>query len=165
MYKNISMALFLASLTSTSVALAGPKLIASGTISGAYKDFALRTSATLENGIPGIRLGGIGSGFAYAGGNTFIALPDRGPNATSYNDSVDDTVSYINRFHTLSVTLAQSDDGSALPFTLTPMLIETTLLSSKTPPVLQQRFGIRTLQRHSCTQQKEPDLLFHRPFR
>lgn len=133
MHKKISMALFLASLSTTSAVHAAPELIAIGTINGAYEDFALRTSGALENKIPGNRLGGIGSGLAYAGGNTFIALPDRGPNANEYNASVDDTVSYINRFHTLSLTLAKSDEDSALPFTLTPMLIETTLLSSKTP--------------------------------
>jgi hypothetical protein len=54
-------------------------LIAVGTVSGAYEDFATETAAPLENGVPGNRLGGIGSGFAYAGGNNFLALPDRGP--------------------------------------------------------------------------------------
>jgi hypothetical protein len=46
---------------------------------------------------------------------------------------VDDTTSYIARFQTLHMSLAPSDPGSALPFTLTPMLLDTTLLSSKTP--------------------------------
>src|SRR5262249_55458586 len=91
--------------------------------------------APLENGVPGNRLGGIGSGLAYAGNNIFLALPDRGPNAKAYNAKVDDTTSYIARFHTLHMSLAPSDTGATLPFTLTPMLIDTTLLSSKKPLV------------------------------
>ena len=63
------------------VARAAVDLIAAGSISGTYEDFATETAAPLENGIPGNRLGGMGSGLAYAGGNTFLALPDRGPNA------------------------------------------------------------------------------------
>src|SRR5262245_59586506 len=50
---------------------AEPKLIAIGSISGTYEDFAVETAAPLENGVPGNRLGGMGSGLAYAGGNTF----------------------------------------------------------------------------------------------
>src|SRR5262249_60281979 len=41
----------------------------------------------------------------------------------------------IVRFQTLNPSLAPSDAGSPLPFTLTPMLVNTTLLSSKTPLV------------------------------
>ena len=77
-------------------------------MSGTYEDFAVETAAPLENGVPGNRLGGLGSGLAYAGGNTFLALPDRGP----------------------------------LPFTLTPMLIDTTLLSSKSPLVYGTGAGV-----------------------
>jgi hypothetical protein len=121
---------------------AEPTLIAIGSISGTYEDFATETAAPLENGVPGNRLGGIGSGLAYAGGNIFLALPDRGPNAKAYNPAVDDTTSYITRFQTLHMSLAPSDAGSALPFTLTPMLIDTTLLSSKTPLVYGTGAGV-----------------------
>lgn len=117
-------------------------LIAIGSISGAYEDLSARTAAPLENGVPGNRLGGLGSGLAYAGGNTFLALPDRGPNAKPYNPSVDDTASYIVRFHTLRLSLAPSDAGSALPFTLTPTLRKTTLLSSPTPLVYGTGAGL-----------------------
>jgi Esterase-like activity of phytase len=110
-----------------------PKLIAIGRVSGLYQDFATQTAGLLENGFPGNRLGGVGSGITYAGGNTFLAIPDRGPNASVYNPLVDNTTSYINRFHTFNLSLAPSDPGSPLPFTLTPMLIGTTLLSSRTP--------------------------------
>jgi hypothetical protein len=44
-------------------------------------------------------------------------------------------VSYINRFQTLHLSLAPSDPGAPLPFTLTPFLMRTTLLSSPTPLV------------------------------
>ncbi len=125
-----------------SIAHAAPDLIAVGSISGTYEDFATETAGPLENGIPGNRLGGMGSGLAYAGGNTFLALPDRGPNAKPYNSAVDDTASYIARFHTLSLSLAPSDAGSPLPFTLTPMLVNTTLLSSKTPLVYGTGAGV-----------------------
>jgi hypothetical protein len=125
----------LAGLLSASTARAAdPVLIAIGTVSGTYEDFATQTAAPLENGIAGNRLGGIGSGLAYAGGDLFIALPDRGPNAQPYNPLVDDTASYINRFQTFHLSLAPSGDPN-LPFTLTPMLIRTTLLSSVFPLV------------------------------
>lgn len=108
-------------------------LIAIGAVSGTYEDFATETAGLLESGVPGNRLGGIGSGIAYLGGTAFLALPDRGPSATAYNPLVDDTVSYINRFHTFNLSLAAIyDPASGLPFTLTPMLLDTTLLSSPT---------------------------------
>ena len=130
------------SLFLSSPAYASVDLIAIGSISGAYEDLASATAAPLENGLPGNRLGGIGSGLAYAGGNTFLALPDRGPNAKPYNSLVDDTVSYIPRFHTLTLSLAPSDAGSPLPFTLTPTLRKTTLLSSPSPLVYGTGAGL-----------------------
>jgi hypothetical protein len=118
-------------------------LIAIGTVSGTYEDFATETATPLENGVPGNRLGGIGSGLAYAGGTTFIATPDRGPGVNHYNPLVDDTVSYIARFHTVNLTLSPSfDPVSGLPFTLTPMLVETTLLSSPTPLIYGSGAGL-----------------------
>ncbi|MFX7106364.1 hypothetical protein ABTI05_19650, partial [Acinetobacter baumannii] len=74
-----------------------------GSSAGADADLS-GLSGTLENGLPANILGGLGSGLTYAGGNTFLALPDRGPNATPYNSKVDDTVSYISRFHTISMS-------------------------------------------------------------
>lgn len=104
-------------------------LIAIGSLTGTSDLSGL--TGTLENGLAGNLLGGLGSGLAWAGGNTFLALPDRGPNATPYNPLVDDTVSYISRFQTLTMNLTQSSSG-ALPFTLAPTLTATTLLSSST---------------------------------
>src|SRR5215468_12055656 len=65
---------------------AGPFIIAIGSIDGLYEDFATKTAALLENGLPGNRLGGIGSGLTWMGGNRFLALPDRGPNAVASHD-------------------------------------------------------------------------------
>jgi hypothetical protein len=130
------------SLFLVSPAYASVDLISIGSISGSYEDLASATAAPLENGIPGNRLGGLGSGLAYAGGNTFLALPDRGPNAKPYNTLVDDTVSYIPRFHTFTLSLAPSDAGSPLPFTLTPTLRKTTLLSSGSPLVYGTGAGL-----------------------
>ena len=105
-------------------------LLAKGQLGGTTDLSGL--SGLMENGLPGNILGGIGSGLTYAGGNTFLAVPDRGPNATLYNSAVDDTVSYISRFQTLSMGLTASAPGSALPFDLTPTLAHTTLLFSPT---------------------------------
>jgi len=61
------------------------RLIANGTLTGSAvgpnADLSGLTG-TLENGLPANLLGGLGSGIAYAGGDTFLAVPDRGPNAT-----------------------------------------------------------------------------------
>jgi len=89
-------------------------------------------SAPLENGVNGDRLGGIGSGLAWAGGSTFLALPDRGPNAAAWNSAVDDTSSYIPRFHTFDFALTPTP-VNGLPYTLTPTLRSTTLLYAVTP--------------------------------
>lgn len=105
-------------------------LLARQTVSGSSTDLSGLTQP-LENGVAGNLLGGFGSGLAYAGGGTFLALPDRGPNAVSYNSQIDDTVSYIDRVQTFQMTLTPSN-GSR-PFTLTPTLTATTLLSSPTP--------------------------------
>jgi Esterase-like activity of phytase/PEP-CTERM motif len=106
-------------------------LIASGTLSGTMSDLSGLTG-TLENGVAANLLGGMGSGLAWAGGNTFLALPDRGPNATVWNAAIDNTSSYIPRFSTVQLGLTASS-GGALPFTLTPTLSGTTLLYSGTP--------------------------------
>jgi hypothetical protein len=110
----------------------GVDLVAVGTLAAGGPDLSDETAAPLENGLPGNLLGGLGSGLAYAGGNKFLAIPDRGPNATPYNAAVDDTSSYITRFHTVKLKLQKSPAGAPLPFTLTPKLNKTTLLSSRT---------------------------------
>jgi hypothetical protein len=96
----------------------------------------------LENGVRANELGGFGSVIAYVCGNEFLALPDRGPNAVSYDANIDDTVSYINRFHTVTMLLKRNESGTELPFVLTPTLKRTTLLWSATPLVYGSGFGL-----------------------
>jgi hypothetical protein len=99
---------------------------------GAFQDLSGLTSP-LENGVRGNELGGLGSALTWASGDTFLALPDRGPNAVPYDSNIDDTVTYINRFQTIQMRLDPNKSGSGLPFTLSPQLKETTLLWSLTP--------------------------------
>ena len=111
------------------------RLIAVGTLDGsrdgAWADLSGLTY-NLENGAPANLLGGLGSALAYASGDTFLALPDRGPNAAEYDDDIDNTASYANRFHTVTMHLTPNRTGAGLPFTLTPELRSTTLLWSLT---------------------------------
>ncbi len=132
MYHQKIGSLLLASLFAVCTAQAAPTLIAIGALSGGSDLSGL--TGTLENGSAANVLGGLGSGLAWAGGSTFIATPDRGPNATAYNALVDDTTSYIARFQTLTLSLVATPSG-ALPYTLTPTLTGTTLLSSSGPLV------------------------------
>ena len=117
------------------VAQAEVDLISIGEVNANFQDMSTKTADSLESGVAGNILGGVGSGLAYAGGNRFIAIPDRGPNANPYNPLVDDTTSFINRFQTFNLALAAnpgydpSDTGS-LPYILSPFLVDTTLLFS-----------------------------------
>ena len=119
--------------TSAGLTAPGIDLIAIGSISGTRADLSRATAGALENGVAGNLLGGIGSGIDYAGFNLFVAVPDRGPNAVAYNAATDDTASFINRVQTIFMDLDPSAPGDALPFTLRPFLINTTLLSSLRP--------------------------------
>ena len=147
MTKAPLLSLLIASLAASGAARASVDLIAIAIIDGGLYDLATQTAAPLENGVPGNLLGGIGSGLAYAGGTTFLALPDRGPNAVPYAADVDDTVSYIARFQTLNLNLSPTPsefEGKELPFTLTPTLCATTLLSSPTALVYGSGVGLFT---------------------
>jgi uncharacterized protein len=94
MSRKALLPLLFSSLFASAMAQAGVELIAIGSVSGTYQDLAHETAAPLESGIAGNRLGGIDSGLAYAGGTTFLALPDRGPNALDYGAaSIDNTTS------------------------------------------------------------------------
>jgi hypothetical protein len=84
----------------------------------------------LENGAPANLLGGLGSGLAWAGGNTFVMIPDRGPNAAAWNADVDNTTSWIPRFHTLTLDLSATRDGN-LPLTLSASVDRSTLLHTR----------------------------------
>ena len=131
--RTIRLTALLAVLCAAAPVQAQGRLLATAGLDGTYQDLAPRTAAPLENGVAGNLLGGLGSGLAYAGGNTFLVLPDRGPNAVSYDGALDDTASYIDRFHSLYLALAPNAPGAALPFTLTAFATGTTLLSSRLP--------------------------------
>lgn len=111
-------------------AQAAPVLLGVGNLIGNADLSGL--NGQLENGVNANVFGGLGSAFAYAGGNTFIALPDRGPNAQPYagGAAVDNTTSYIARFHTITLDVTASNSG--LPFSVTPTMTNTTLLYSNT---------------------------------
>ena len=88
------------------------KLLAVGTLdqsrAGSFADLS-GLKYDLENGAPANSLGGFGSAIAYASGNTFLALPDRGPNAIEFDDAIDNTASYVNRFHTVTMDLHRTE--------------------------------------------------------
>jgi Esterase-like activity of phytase len=111
-------------------------LIAVGTLdqsrAGSFADLS-GLKYTLENGVPANDLGGFGSAITHVSGNTFLALPDRGPNAVEFDDAIDNTASYVNRFHTVKMELTPNKSGIGLPYNLTPELESTTLLWSLTP--------------------------------
>lgn len=122
-----SVAVILAACT---VVKASPQLISVGTFSDTTDKSGL--TDTLENGASDNMLGGIGSGLAWAGGNTFLMLPDRGPNATTWNANLDNTTSYISRFQTVSLQLSANNSGTGLAFNLSTTLNDTKLLYSTT---------------------------------
>jgi hypothetical protein len=138
MNKTRLISLFTAALALTlSLAQAQPTLIAIGSLTQSRAGADVELSGltyNLENGAPANRLGGLGSAIAYDVGKKFLLLPDRGPNATPFDPLIDDTVSYINRFHTIEMDLDANPAGP-LPFTLTARLQTTTLLWSATPLV------------------------------
>jgi hypothetical protein len=122
----------LASLALAAAAHAAPVLLASGSISSPTDSSGL--TYAMESGSPENMLGGIGSGLSWAGGTTFLSIPDRGPNAIPYagGTAVDNTQSYIARFQTLDLGLTNSVGPGGLPMTLNPVLNQTTLLYSPT---------------------------------
>ncbi|HTT17711.1 MAG TPA: esterase-like activity of phytase family protein [Candidatus Sulfotelmatobacter sp.] len=126
---------FVLSLFPASSAHAQITLLAIGNLTGSragsYTDLS-HLNYTLENGVAANYLGGLGSAITYAGGKTFLALPDRGPNAVPFDSNIDDTVSYINRFHTITMDL-RPNKAAGLPYSLTPTLRATNLLWSLTP--------------------------------
>ncbi len=121
-------AAFLCAICSVAPAEAAITFLGTGQFPPGLSDLS-GLSGTLENGGSQSLLGGIGSAIAYTGvGDRFLVLPDRGPNATPYDSTVDDTTSYIDRFHEVNLAITPSGGG----FTITPTLVRTTLLSSPT---------------------------------
>jgi hypothetical protein len=145
--KTLSFLAGIALASSLSHAHAQVALIAKGTLTsshaGDYADLS-GLDGKLENGVPANLLGGLGSGLAHISGDRFLAIPDRGPNAVTYNTSIDNTASYIDRFHTIDMKLkkAKKKDETDLPFTIEPKLEFTQLLSSLTPLTYGSGIGL-----------------------
>jgi len=127
-----------------SLSQAQPTLIAMGSLTesraGQNADLSGLTYS-LENQAPANLLGGLGSGIAYDSGKKFLLLPDRGPNAQTFDPAIDNTVSYVNRFYTVQMELDANPAGP-LPFTLTARLQNTTLLWSGDPLVYGTGAGL-----------------------
>nr|WP_218624036.1 esterase-like activity of phytase family protein [Granulicella sp. dw_53] len=138
-------ALILITVASADRAESQVNLLAKGTLTassaGSYADLSGLTG-TLENGVSANLLGGLGSGIAYVSSDRFLAVPDRGPNAVSYNAAIDDTASYIDRFQTIKMNLQPNTTGSGLPFTIAPTLEKTTLLSNPSALVYGSGAGL-----------------------
>jgi len=111
---------------------AAPVLLGVGEMSGTSDLSGLNYS--LESGVSAAVLGGTGSGIAYAGGNQFYLLPDRGPNAQNYTNGalVDNTTSYIPRAHKITLGLTAANSGN-LPLSVSAQLESTTLFYSSSP--------------------------------
>ena len=127
---------------SSQLTAASAELIAIAQISSDQGDQATQTAAPLENGLPGNLLGGMGSGLTYVGANAYLTIPDRGPNAIEYAAAIDNTTSYIPRFHTVKLKLKKSARGSALPFDVVTKVRKTTLLSERSPLVYGSGAGL-----------------------
>jgi hypothetical protein len=120
---GLSVASCVACLASTS--MAAVIYAGSGSLSPSGSDLSGLTG-TLEDGARANLLGAFGSAIAYAGNGTFIATPDRGSNATNYNPAIDNTTTYINRFHDITLGMTLQANGTV---TVTPTLTKTTLLT------------------------------------
>ncbi|MFA7061814.1 MAG: esterase-like activity of phytase family protein [Pedobacter sp.] len=91
---------------------AAVELYAKGAIPGTAADTS-GLSGNLSDGTPHNRMGGFGSAITYTGiGNSFIAVPDRGP--------ADGTTNYLDRYYTLDIPLTAG--------VITPALKSTVLL-------------------------------------
>ena len=119
----------------------------SGASTLAGSDRSRATAAPLENGAPGNLFGGLGSALAYVGGDTFLALPDRGPKTWSRTRPASTTRPRTSRaFTRCRCRCPKSREGDALPLTLTPTLEQTTLLFDRDPLVYGtgEGFGVKS---------------------
>jgi hypothetical protein len=136
--KQFIHALILASLASAaSPAFAGVAYIGDAIITGNGTDLSGLPPTILEDGVSPLNaLNGFGSGLAYAGGNLFYALADRGPNKVLYTGgtAVDNTTSYPNRYQQFTIDLvpvgALQSNGTYASYTLKVVNVGTTLLKN-----------------------------------
>lgn len=105
-------------MSASSAAQADVMFLGTGTLPGTTTDLS-GLDGKLEDGTPHNRLGGLGSGIAYAGrGNTYLLASDRGP--------VDGASDYRCRIHQMEIRVRP---GAKPPVEL--KLTETRLLSSE----------------------------------
>src|SRR5215510_2242073 len=137
--------LFTAALAlAPSLGHAQPTLIAVGSLTESHAGADVDLSGltySLENGAPANLLGGLGSAITYDSGKKFLLLPDRGPNAVTFDPAIDNTASFVPRFHTVQIDLDANPAGP-LPFTLSARLQDTTLLWSGSPLVYGTGLGL-----------------------
>lgn len=111
---------------------ATPTLLGIATLSGSEDKSKLK--GLLENKVDAASvLGGMGSSLTYAGRNQFLALPDRGPNATAWDPALDNTTSYISRFHEIKLIPKPAKAGAPWPLDIKASLTETHLLYCEHP--------------------------------
>src|SRR5215831_18589922 len=106
-------------------------------IPGNGTDLSGLPGTILEDGVsPQNALNGFGSGLAYAGGNMFYALEDRGPNKVAYSGGtlVDNTTSYPNRYQQFQINLTPvgplQPGGTYASYTVQATNVATTLLKN-----------------------------------
>lgn len=111
-------------LMAMTTANAAPVLLGVGSIAAASSDLS-GLAGTVEDGTP-TNIFGAGSAIAYTGiGNRFLVVPDRGPNAQTWNPAVDNTTSFDTRFHEIDLSVTKNGPN----WTVTPTLMKTTLLT------------------------------------
>ncbi|HUO10520.1 MAG TPA: esterase-like activity of phytase family protein [Phycisphaerae bacterium] len=120
----------------TSAASAAVTYIGDAIIPGNGTDLSGLPATILEDGVSRQNeLSGFGSGLAYAGGNTFYALADRGPNKVAYTGgaAVDNTTSWDNRYQQFQINVTPNGtmtNGVYSSYTVNATNSATTLLSN-----------------------------------
>jgi hypothetical protein len=112
-------------------------------VTGQGTDLSGLNGNILEDGkSPNNALNGFGSGLAYAGGNLFYALADRGPNKVTYTGgaNVDYTTSYQNRYQQFQINVTP-DASSPTGYDVNATNVGTTLLKNAQG---QQYLGLST---------------------
>lgn len=101
---------------------------------------SLPVSATDQSGLSGTQEDGsaenllsFGSGLTYSGSNNiYYAVPDRGPNASTYDASVDNTTSWKTRYETMQIVVNMSTfNGSAGSASVSLQNVGTTLFKNE----------------------------------
>lgn len=107
-----------------------------GEIPGTARD-GTGDSSLLEDGVtPKDLAGGFGSGLAHLGGNTYVAVPDRGP--------ADGTTRYQDRLYTLRINVAKVGASYVVKPSLVDAALLTQTLAVKGAPAIRHFTGANT---------------------